>query len=273
MSRIGLHLRVTDSLVAVARQAMMLELPHFQSFLMGRDAQDQLIIPSDYEITQFRKLCERRFSRLYAHAPFWLNLADPARSSLEGLWRHVQLAQRLGFTHLIVHPGSSVHASREEGIEMVARTLNGVLKKQFSLTLVLENTAYGNRAVGSNITDLCMIRDLLDKPEKVQFCIDTAHAHAYGYTVDTVDGMNSFLTTVERLLGAPAIGLLHLNDTADAHGSFHDRHAAIGAGMLGEAPLHAALHHTLCAQVPVIVEPPLMVHEELAALYKKVQLW
>src|SRR5579871_2185383 len=102
MSRIGLHLRVTDSLLAVAHQAVALELPHFQSFLMGRDAHDQLLIPSDREITQFRKVCEKRFSRLYAHAPFWLNLADPARSSLEGVWKQIQLAQRLRFTHLIM---------------------------------------------------------------------------------------------------------------------------------------------------------------------------
>jgi deoxyribonuclease IV len=273
MSRIGLHLRVTDSLLAVAHQAVALELPHFQSFLMGRDAHDQLLIPSDREITQFRKVCEKRFSRLYAHAPFWLNLADPARSSLEGVWKQIQLAQRLGFTHLIMHPGSSVQASRQEGIAMVARTLNGLLKKQFDITLVLENTAFGNRAVGSDITDLAMIRALLDKPERVQFCIDTAHAHSYGYAINSADSMQQFLRSVHATLGIESVGLLHLNDTSEANGSFHDRHALIGTGMLGEASLRAAFQHPLCAQVPIIIEPPQMAPEELAELYKKMQAW
>jgi deoxyribonuclease-4 len=273
MSRIGLHLRVTDSLLAVAQRAVALELPHFQSFLMGRDGDDQLIMPSDREITQFRKICEKRFSHLYAHAPFWLNLADPARSSLEGLWKQVQLAQRLGFTHLIMHPGSSVRASRQEGIAMVAWTLNELLKKQFSLTLVLENTAHGNKAVGSDITDLALIRELLDKPERVQFCIDTAHAHSYGYAIHSADSMQQFLQNVHTTLGMESVGLLHLNDTLEAHGSFHDRHALIGTGMLGEVPLYAAFQHPLCAQVPIIIEPPQMTHAELALLYKKMQTW
>jgi deoxyribonuclease-4 len=141
------------------------------------------------------------------------------------------------------------------------------------MTLVLENTAFGNRAVGSDIADLCMIRALLDKPERVQFCIDTAHAHSYGYAVDSVENMNGFLTSVETLLGTSSIGLLHLNDTLEAHGSFHDRHALIGAGMLGEAALQTAFLHSLCAQVPIIVEPPQMTHTELAELYQKMQAW
>lgn len=273
MSRIGLHLRVTDSLRAVAHQALALQLPHFQSFLFARDAHGDLLMPSDREVMQFRKLCEKRFPVLYAHAPFWLNLADPARSSLEGLWKQVQLAQRLGFTHLIMHPGSSVAASRADGIAMVARTLNSLLKKEFSVKLVLENTAHGNNAVGSSITDLRMIRELLDQPDRVQFCIDTAHAHAYGYTVDSPEAMTTFLQTVSAELGTASIGLLHLNDASDLHGSFRDRHALIGDGKLGIASLQAALQHELCAQIPVIVEPPVMTDQELADLYLKMQSW
>src|ERR1700722_4319225 len=159
-----------DSLVTVAHQAIALELPYFQTFLITQQKDGSLIVPSEYEITQFRKLCEKRFSRMYAHASFWLNLADPARSSFDGLWRQLLLAQRLGFTHLIVHPGSSVNATKQEGIEMVARTLNQLLKRETSMTIMLENTAHGNRAVGSDLADLAQMRSLLDKPERVQFC-------------------------------------------------------------------------------------------------------
>jgi apurinic endonuclease APN1 len=273
VSRIGLHLRLEDSLVPVATQALELELPFFQSFIGVRAKEGKLFMPSDYEVTQFRKLCDRRFTQLYAHAPFWLNLADPARSSLQGLWNHIMLAQRLGFTHLIVHPGSSVHASKQQGIEMVARTINELFKKEFSLTLVLENTAHGATAVGSDIGDLCAIRALLDKPERVQFCIDTAHAHAYGYEVNSAESMHTFLDSVCATLGADAIGLLHLNDASDHHGSFKDRHALLGTGTVGEAALKATMSYEKFNHIPIIVEPPFMMHDALVNLYSMVQSW
>lgn len=273
MSRIGLHVRLEDSLLTVAQQAIALELPFFQSFLAVRAKEGKLFMPSDREVTQFRKLCERHFTRLYAHAPFWLNLADPARSSLDGLWKHSMLAQRLGFTHLIIHPGSSVLASKQEGIEMVARTLNQLFKKESSVTIVLENTAYGDRAVGSTIEDLCTIRALLDKPEKVQFCIDTAHAHVYGYTINSAEAMENFLAYVCQTLGADAISLLHLNDASDDHGSFKDRHAVLGEGTIGESALKAVLQYDALKELPIIIEPPVLSHAELAHVYGMVRRW
>ncbi len=273
MSRIGLHLRVENFLLAVAQQAYALELPHFQSFLMAHTPQGSLKGPSEQEITQFRKLCEKKFTQLYAHAPFWLNMADPNRSSFEGLWQHVLLAQRLGFTALIVHPGSSVGASREQGIEMVARTLNALFKRESTITLLLENTAHGKKAVGSDITDLRKIQQLLDKPEKLKFCIDTAHAHAYGYTVNSDEAMRNFLYAMCQELGVGAIGLLHLNDASDLHGSFKDRHALIGTGTIGEAALKAAFYYEPLMHVPVIVEPPLMSEIEMARVYTTLRQW
>lgn len=273
MSRIGLHLRLEDSLLTVAEQAMKLEIPFFQSFLTVRTENGSLFVPSDREITQFRKFCDRQFTQMYAHAPFWLNLADPARSSVDGLWNHLMLAQRLGFTHMIIHPGSSVRATKQQGIEMVARTLNQLLKKESAVTIVLENTAHGARAVGSDIDDLCMIRSLLDKPEKVQFCIDTAHAHVYGYELHTIEMMRTFLDSVVMRIGTEAIGLLHLNDASDAQGSFKDRHALLGAGTLGEEVLKSTLLHAGLINIPIIIEPPLLTHDALDTLYNRVQSW
>jgi len=273
VSRIGLHLRLENSLVRVAAQAIALEMTTFQSFLMVPTHDGTLYVPSDREITQFRKLCEKRFTTLYAHAPFWLNLADPTRSSLDGLWRQVLLAQRLGFTHLIVHPGSSVQASKSDGIAMVARTLNALFRKKSSVTVLLENTAHGNRSVGSDIHDLSLIRALLDKPEKLQFCIDTAHAHAYGYAVNSAESMHNFLQSVHTKLGEGSIGLLHLNDTLEECGSYKDRHALLGAGTVGKDALQAALRYEQWSHIPVIVEPPVILEKELVALYRDTNSW
>lgn len=273
MAQFGLHLRVADSLVAVAHQAIALELAYFQAFLMTPDKQGTLIVPSEREITQFRKLCEKRFERIYGHASFWLNLADPARSSLDGLWRQVMLAQRLGFTHLIVHPGSCGSTSKKEGIEMVARTLNQLFRRETTIMVVLENTAHGNRAVGSDLADLAQMRSLLDRPDRVQFCLDTAHAHAYGYTVNDAVMMHQFLQMAESLLGTDALALLHLNDASDQIGSGKDRHAVLGEGTIGQPALEVAYHFFGARKIPIILEPPVMSDPALEQLYKKVQNW
>lgn len=272
MLHVGLHLRVVDSLPALAQQASMLGLPFFQSFLSVPSSTGWMT-PSAQEITYFRKMCEKKFSRMYAHGAFWLNLADPARSSLDGLWDEMLLAQRLGFTHLIMHPGSSVKGTKQQGIEMVARTLNKLFLKESQVQLVLENTAHGNRAVGSDLKDLYAIRALLDKPEKLLFCIDTAHAHAYGYEVRSPEGMRTFLNLIDHVLGVDAVALLHLNDACEEHGSFKDRHAILGEGTLGEAVLKIAYHEYVRRNIPIIIEPPAMAHDDLLKLYNNVKNW
>ncbi|HML19249.1 MAG TPA: TIM barrel protein, partial [Candidatus Dependentiae bacterium] len=69
----------------------------------------------------------------------------------------------------------------DEGIDELARSLNYVMKYEREITIVLENTTHGNLSVGSDITDFKLLRAKLDYPERISFCIDTAHAYSYGY--------------------------------------------------------------------------------------------
>jgi deoxyribonuclease IV len=272
VNHIGLHLRVNDSLATVAQHALQLSMPFFQSFL-HIPLDNSFRLPSEYEITHFRKICGQHFSSLYAHGSFWLNLADYTQSSHDGLWRQILLAQRLGFTHFIVHPGSFVYGTKKQGIEMVARTLNKLFSKELSVQVVLENTAHGNRAVGSDLSDLYAIRTLLNKPEKVMFCIDTAHAYVYGYDIQSPIGMQEFLTAAGALFGIRSIALVHLNDAYEQQGSFQDRHAVAGTGNLGESVLKMAYNFCCAHTIPMITEPPHMSEKDLEILYKNIKNW
>ncbi len=256
MSRVGLHLRVDTSLVHVAQQAIDLSLPFFQSFVV-RQVGKRFAWPTRHEEIAFRALCEQHFTTLFAHGSFWINLAHTQRCGAWALKRELACAKRLGFTHLVVHSGCATGAQdRTAGIDAVVRTLNKVLRHERDITLVLENTAHGNLSVGSDILDFVQIREKLEHPERVRFCVDTAHAYAYGYALGTQKEVDSFVHFLDETLDVANIALIHLNDTCDDHGSRMDRHALLGEGTLGVASLKQFIEHKKLRNIPVILEPP-----------------
>ena len=66
MTRVGPHLRVFQSLVAVAQQAIDLGVDIFQSFVLLHHCKN-VITPSCEEIYAFRSMCDGRFKQLFAH--------------------------------------------------------------------------------------------------------------------------------------------------------------------------------------------------------------
>ncbi|HEV2916668.1 MAG TPA: deoxyribonuclease IV [Candidatus Babeliales bacterium] len=262
--RVGLHVRVHDSLVAVAQQAIDLSLPFFQSFLFLQ-YKKRAVIPSSKEIDAFRMLSEKHFKTLFAHGSFWLNLALSESYAIQSFKRELALAKALGFTHLILHTGV-IEVNKQQSIKRVADTINIVMRKEDTITLVLENTAHGDHLIGSDLHDFVYLRSYLDFPERVQFCIDTAHAHAYGYQLDTPTAIDMFIDYIDQQLGLDSIVLLHLNDVVDPLGSKIDRHAMLGQGLLG-ANLHYFATHNRVMHIPIILElpnqEPHMIHDAL----------
>ena len=85
--------------------------------------------------------------------------------------------------------------------------------------------------------------------------------------------MQQFLQDAESVVGADAIGLLHLNDASDIVGSCQDRHAIIGDGTIGQEALSVAYQHHRALGTPIIIEPPVMSDAALKELYEKVKIW
>jgi deoxyribonuclease-4 len=254
MTRVGPHLRVFQSLVAVAQQAIDLGVDIFQSFVLLHHCKN-VITPSCEEIYAFRSMCDGRFKQLFAHGSFWLDLASHRRCSIDMLRQEMYLAKKLGFTHFVVHPGT-IKSTKQESIETVARTINRVMRHEHHLTLVLENVAHGDHLIGSDFLDFAAVHKLLDVPERVSLCIDTAHAHAYGYRISTTQDVDAFMSFMATHIGLDIVGLLHLNDAHDHVGSKIDRHAPLGEGVLGVHGLQRFASHEVFAHVPIILELP-----------------
>jgi deoxyribonuclease-4 len=239
---VSAHLRLTTTLAALAMQGIRLNVSSFQCFFM-RQGGTTLIQPEYQEIKEFLKMRER-FSQLYVHGSYWINLADANCRDHYLLTRELKLAEKCGFTHMVLHPGSLKGTRcREEGIEAVARAINKAIKYH-SLTIILENIAHKGSCIGGDFAELNYILQKIEQPERLLFCIDTAHAHAFGYNLVTQLDIDQFIAYIDKTIGIPQVGLIHLNDTKEMQGSGIDRHCSIGEGILGKNySLHTLITH------------------------------
>ncbi len=271
MRKIGLHLRLTSTIDEVAARAAALKIPIFQCFLIQQVSNQFISVPQeqiDHFITHWRP----KFQELYIHGSYWINLASIA-SHNKIIKREIELAKKLEFTHLIAHPGSARrHGHKQTGITTIARNLNTLLKTENSIKVVLENTAHAGLSIGGDLHDFKALRERLDYPEKVLFCIDTAHAYSYGYDIATQSGQKEFLVLIEETIGFENIALIHLNDTKQHCGSRIDRHETIGNGFLG-ATLNHFIQYDGLKKVPIIMELPVISEDEEKATLKMVKAW
>jgi deoxyribonuclease-4 len=252
---IGLHLRLTHSLLELAQRAVDFKLPIFQCFFLHQDT-NRFIQPTQNEIDQFI-IMRDNFKKLFVHSSYWTNLASIKSISLRTIKKELHLAKQLGFTHLIVHPGCAKGAQDiDEGIDALVRRLNKMLKHEHDIQIVLENTAHGKLSVGSNLDDFKTILEKIDYPEKISFCIDTVHAHSYGYNIADITEQQHFFAKINNTIGFERIALIHLNNTCAGVGSCIDRHELLPDGVIHLDALKQFILNADIAHIPVIMELP-----------------
>ena len=273
MKNVGLHIRVYDSLEDTLKKARQLELPILQCFLINQIDRKPLSLHAK-NIETVKKLIKDDFDDLYIHGSYFINPANLREGGKKTLFRELALAQAIGASGLILHSGSATgNQTQKEGIASLAYLLNSLLKEEPRIPIILENTAHGARSVGSNFQDFKKLKSLLDHPEKIKFCIDTAHAHAYGYDLSTPEKQKQFLSLVDEAVGLENVALIHLNDPAHPLGSRLDKHEPLGKGMLGTSALRSFVRQPQIASLPIILELPVLPHDEEAAMLDAVRSW
>lgn len=271
MRNIGLHIRLNRTIFEVAQRAVALNLSIFQCFFIHQES-NQFMTITDEQSEIFLREWRSKFENLYLHGSYWINLAS-AQSHNKIILREMELGKRLGFTHIIVHPGSTKKGHhKRDGIGVIARNLNRLLKTENEMQVVLENTAHAGLSIGGDLHDFFWLKERLDHPEKVMFCIDTAHAFAYGYDLRTDHARTQFLELVEKTIGFNAIALIHLNDIKQQCGSRIDKHEKVGEGILGDS-LRQLITQKQLERIPLIMELPIMKEEDECELIEKVRKW
>lgn len=255
---IGNHLSTTKGYTAMGKMAVELGANTFAFFTRNpRGGKAKEMIPSDVEgmldITR-----ERQFGTLVAHAPYTMNLCA-AKEDIRQFSRDMIAddLKRMEYTpgnYYNFHPGSHVGQGAEEGIRLIAETLNEVLTPDMTTTVLLETMAGKGTEVGRSFQELRAIINRVELSEKLGICLDTCHIWDGGY--DIVNHLDEVLEEFDAVIGLERLRAVHFNDSMNERGAHKDRHARIGEGHIGLEGMKRVATHPLLAGKPFILETP-----------------
>lgn len=269
MRGVGLHLRSSGEFSSVIDTASALSIPLFQAFFKNETGTSLVLTP---ELIAHYELSKSKFTHRIAHASYSINLAHPTIHYHRSFKKELYYAQKLHFSHMLFHPGAvTTGLSRQQALDTIVTQLNYLTKHERDLEFILENSAHGKRSLGGDIEELAYVQARLAIPEKVSFCIDTAHAYVFGY--DIHEESDSWIEMVSNRLTPEAISVLHINDTQASLGSFDDRHCAPGRGNIGMAALKNIMCHPHMKAKPLIIELPEVTKTVQKEVLQEVRSW
>lgn len=195
------------------------------------------------------------------HAPYIVN---PANSSnfdfnVDFLKNELERVEMLGVNKIVLHPGSYVKLTKEEGLKNIIDTLNNVITKNTRVTILLETMAGKGTELGTNIDDLKYIIDNIKYKDKVGLCLDTCHLNDAGYNIDDFDNI---LDEIDSKIGLNKIGCIHVNDSKNPKLSHKDRHENFGLGTIGFDTLINVIYNERLKNVPKILETPYVTFDD-----------
>ncbi|ATZ16345.1 endonuclease IV [Entomoplasma freundtii] len=213
---------------------------------------------------------------LVAHAPFIMNIANPINEktwhfSVNILEKELSFCERIGLPILVVHSGSYVQGTVQQGLDRIVRALNQVADKKYSVKIALETMSGKGTEVGITFEQFKYIFDHLDSKVNVGLCLDTCHLNDAGYDIGDWDSVKA---EIAKNVGLDKVYCIHLNDSKNAKGSHKDRHANIGYGTIGFDNLVRVAWDETFKDVPKILETPWVDNhayykEEIADLRQK----
>ena len=283
MPRIGSHCSAAGGPAHAVREALALGLDCVQVFTANqRQWKPKGLTDDDVrawnEAMRAAGWSDPEDHRAVSHNSYLVNLANPsasARARSIALQRsELERCERLGIRLCVMHPGAHLGAARKpseandleaeptrdegDGLRRIAASLDAIHRDLPGLRVrtCLENTVGSGTNLGYRFRDLARIRDMVHQPERVAFCIDTCHAVAAGWRMDSASAASAVVRRIAGELGERNVQVFHLNDSVGACGSRKDRHAHIGTGTCGETAFAAVLRRRAWARVPMILETP-----------------
>lgn len=258
--RIGVHVRVSGGYAKAIDYAKSLGCTAIQIFSSN---------PRSYRVAKLDAHALAAFAELrreagidpcVIHTPYLINLASEDPKVLNGslglLRADLAAAAAGGIAYVNTHLGSYGAREREEGFLAICGALETVLEKiEPGVTLVLENSAGAGNLAGGTLEELGRFVNAVRHPQ-LGVCLDTAHAWASGYEINSASGVDRFLDQADDTIGLDRIPVFHFNDTQVPLGASRDRHYHIGEGLIGFDGFRALLAHPGVREKTAILETP-----------------
>lgn len=258
--RIGIHVRVAGGYGSAIEYAKRLQCTALQIFSSNPRSYRTSAI-QQAPLDEFRLLRESAdIDPCVIHTSYLINLAseDPkiAAGSLNLLKNDLDVARAGGIRYVNTHLGSYGKRDRHEGFtaacKLLERALEGIAP---GVGLVMENSAGAGALCGGTLEELGTFIKALDHPQ-LGVCLDTAHAWAAGYEIDSQRGVDDFLYQAAEHIGLDRVQMFHFNDTEVPLGGNRDRHFHIGEGKIGFEGFRALAARPELRDKTAILETP-----------------
>lgn len=219
---------------------------------------------SQEEIEKFKENCKELgynpLTDVLPHGQYFINLANPehekAEKSYASFIDDLRRCEQLGVGLYNFHPGSSLKADHPTQLRQLASYINKAISETSFVKIVLENMAGTGTLVGSELSDLKEVIDLVDDKSRVGVCIDTCHTFAAGYDISSKEAFDKFWQLFDETIGFKYLAAIHLNDSKAPLAANRDLHEKLGEGFIGLEIFKLVAQSDFLKGIPIILETP-----------------
>ena len=256
---IGSHVsfKKDDQLVGSVKEAISYGSNAFMFYTgapqnTARSSIDETLIEEANNLMQENGISKEN---IIVHAPYIINLANPKTLdfAVNFLKEEIKRVAKLGVNKIVLHPGSHVGVTLEEGIKNIIKGLNQVIDRTTKVTILLETMAGKGTECGKTFEELKQIIDGVIYQDKIGVCLDTCHINDAGYDLTNFD---EILNNFDKIIGLDKLQCIHVNDSKNILGAKKDRHENIGYGYVGFDKLISVIYNDKLKDVPKILETP-----------------
>ncbi len=215
------------------------------------------------EVEKFRSLWKiSNIKFIVTHDSYLINLCAKSEVNLDksrnAYIDELERCEILGIKHLNFHPGAHGGQGEEDGLKMAAESLNIAHQKTkgFEVSSMIELTAGQGTNLGYKFEHIAKIIELVDNPERITACIDTAHVFAAGYNIKDESEYEKVIVDFDSIIGLDKLQCFHINDSKKELGSRVDRHEHIGQGYIGLEGFRNIMNDERLTYIPKILETP-----------------
>ena len=261
MLRIGSHVSFSGKgLLNAAEEAVSYQSSTFMIYTGAPQNTRRKAIEKQFVEEGKAIMTEHGIEEIVVHAPYIINLGTYKDDKFEFAVRFLQEEMRrtsyLGVKNIVLHPGAFTEKDVEYGINRIAEGLNLVLTgtNDTEVNIALETMAGKGTEVGRKFEEIAKIMDQVADNQRLTVCMDTCHLHESGY--DIIHDFDGVLEEFDKFIGLDRLAVVHLNDSKNFRGAGKDRHAPVGAGLIGFDAMNYIVHHENIRHLPLVLETP-----------------
>lgn len=218
------------------------------------------------KIKEAQKLMQENnidINNVVCHAPYIVNPAssDPVKQefAIAFLKEELRRCNLMGIKQMVLHPGSAVNETKEEGLNNIVKVLEAILDNDYDVKILLETMAGKGNECGINLEEINYVLKNVKNGTKLGVCLDTCHLNDSGVSIASFD---TYLDNFAKLIGIEKIGCVHINDSKNPLNSHKDRHENIGLGTIGFDNLINVVYNKRLENIPFILETPYVCKED-----------